>query len=125
MSGNQTTDKTIYVVEDDPAILEVIEIILSENGYKVLPIADSTTLQKKIEERTPSLILMDIWMSGLGGKELTIKLKSNPITKSIPVILMSAHNDTEKISKEAGADGFLLKPFNITDLIELVQKHNP
>lgn len=112
---------TILVADDDPAILEVIKIILEENGYKVVTISDGGLVKKEIVAQKPSLVLLDIWMSGHDGRDITKLVKSDNKTKNVPVVVISAHNETEKIAKDAGADNFLSKPFNIDELLSMVK----
>lgn len=116
-------NKKILVVDDDLAILEVIKIILEDKGYNVLTNSNGATVHTSIEEHQPDLILLDIWMSGFDGRDISKKLKSHHKTQHIPVIVISAHNDTEKMAKEAGADDFLAKPFDIEDLLTKVESH--
>lgn len=115
--------KKILVAEDDTAILEVIKIILEGEGYEIISTDEKDTIFKLISSHNPGLILLDIWLSGHDGGKIAKYLKSNTDTKHIPVIMISANNDTEKISIESGADGFLLKPFDIDDLLKIVKKH--
>ena len=115
--------KTILVVEDDLDILEVIKIILEEKNFSVLTLNNSSEIFNKLKIVTPDLILLDIWMMGMDGLEITKKLKSSPITKQIPVVLLSAANEGEKKAKEVNADDFLAKPFEIEDLIQKINKN--
>lgn len=116
-------NKKILVVDDDLAILEVIKIILEDKGYHVLAHANAALVHKTIEETMPDLILLDIWMSGFDGRDIAKTLKSQHHTKHIPIIVISAHNETEKMAKEAGADDFLAKPFDIEDLLAKVKQY--
>lgn len=115
--------KKILVAEDDVAILEVVKIILEGEGYEIISTDEKDTIFKLIKLHNPSLILLDIWLSGHDGGKIAKYLKSKPDTNQIPLIMISANNDTEKISIEAGADGFLLKPFDIDDLLKIVSKY--
>lgn len=115
-------NKKILVAEDDSAILEVIKIILEGESYKIISTDNQKNIYTLISAHKPSIILLDIWLSGCDGGEIAKNLKSRNDTKNIPLIIISANNETEKISKESGAEGFLLKPFNIDDLINIVNK---
>lgn len=115
--------KKILVAEDDTAILEVIKIILETEGYTIISTDEKDQIYSLIDSHSPGLILLDIWLSGYDGGKIAKNLKSKNETKHIPIIMMSANNETEKITKEAGANAFLLKPFDIDDLIKIVQKH--
>jgi DNA-binding response OmpR family regulator len=115
--------KKILVAEDDKAIIEVVKIILENDGYEVLTADQGERVYKTIEEQSPDMILLDIWLFGEDGGKIAKTIKSKPHMKHIPLVMMSANNETEKITKEAGADDFLLKPFNIEDLLYMVKKY--
>jgi DNA-binding response OmpR family regulator len=116
-------NKKILIAEDDTAILEVIKIILEGEGYEIHSTDEKDTIYKLISEHNPNLILLDIWLSGHDGGKIARHLKSKKETKHIPVIIISANNETAKITKESGADDYLLKPFDIDDLLKIVKKH--
>lgn len=115
--------KKILIAEDDQAILEVVKIILENEGYTTISTDKEEIIYKVAHTDTPHLILLDIWLSGHDGGKIAKELKSNPKTKQIPVIMLSANTETEKITIESGADDFLLKPFDIDDLLRIVRKH--
>lgn len=115
--------KKILVVDDDQAILEVIQIILSDKGYDIAVAADSAEIDTHLAGSLPDLILLDIWMSGQDGREITKLLRQKERTQKIPIVMISANNDGEKIAQEAGADAFLAKPFDIDDLIRIVETY--
>ncbi len=116
--------KKILIAEDDSAILEVVKILLENDGYTIITTESEERIFEILLEDPPDLILLDIWLSGHDGGKIAKELKSNDRTKHVPIIMMSANNQTEKITKESGADGFLLKPFNIDDLLHIVRKHS-
>lgn len=115
-------NKKILVADDDPSILEALQMLLEDEGYNVETSNNGASLIKAREEY-PDLILLDIWMSGMDGRDICRQLKNNDITKNIPVILVSANKDTEQIAKDAGADGFIAKPFEMEDLLAKVKEH--
>ncbi len=115
--------KTILVADDDLAILEVVKIILSEGGFNVISTSNGAEVEKIIKKSLPDLILLDIWMSGADGREITKKLKSRIETKDIPIIIVSALRETRKIATQIGANDFLEKPFDINQMISLVKKY--
>jgi DNA-binding response OmpR family regulator len=112
----------ILVCDDDQGILDIVSIILESNDYQVKTLNNGKSIEKKISDYKPDLILLDLWMPGADGKEVTKILKRQELTKNIPIIIVSALNETEKISKEIGADGFLAKPFDMNDLLLTVEK---
>lgn len=114
--------KTILVADDDPAILDSIQIILEDEGYEVLTTVNGETVGKMFEEQ-PDLLLLDIWMSGQDGRDICKALKSQDTTRHIPIIMISANKDTEEMSKIAGANDFISKPFEIDELLNKVKKY--
>jgi len=114
--------KKIMIADDDPAILDVLSIILEDAGYEV-ETSPGGERARSIQENFPDLFLLDIWMSGLNGKDICAHLKSQKNTKHIPVILISANRDIKSIAKEYGADDFITKPFELEELIKKVAKY--
>ncbi|MBI4079333.1 MAG: response regulator [Candidatus Levybacteria bacterium] len=115
--------KSVLVVDDDPAILDVIKIILEEKGYDVHLLADGDKIAQTIVAFSPSVILLDFWLSGLNGKQVIKILRTNPTTKHIPIIMISANHDPKSIAEEVEANDFLAKPFDIDDLVRIVEKY--
>jgi CheY-like chemotaxis protein len=113
--------KKIFVADDDAAILDVICIILEEEGYEVFAVSEGSIIDL-VTETQPDLLLLDIWMSGVDGGEIAKKLKEMPTTKDIPILLISANRDTERIAGLSGADGFISKPFDIDEFAAVVKK---
>lgn len=115
--------KKIFIAEDDQSIQDIIKIILEGEQYITVVTDTGDGIHEKIQTHAPSLILLDIWLSGHDGGKIAKKLKADVSTQHIPVIMISANNETEKIAKEVGANDFLQKPFNIDDLLQIVKKH--
>lgn len=115
--------KKILIAEDDKAIVDVVRIILENEGYEIFTADRSKRVHEIIKENRPDVILMDIWLFGEDGGEIAKSIKAKSPTSTIPLVLMSANNETEKITKEVGANDFLLKPFDIDDLLHIVRKY--
>lgn len=111
----------ILVVDDNPHILEAVELVLDTEGYDVRTVTKSEGVENEIKAYTPDLILLDLLLSGRNGEEITRVLKADRDTRSIPIIIISAHPTAEKTARDAGADGFIAKPFDISDLLEHVE----
>ena len=112
----------IMVVDDDPAILDVLRMILEDEGYEVI----SATSEDEVlgwDSDWPEVILLDIWLSGGSGQTICRQLKDDPATSQIPVILVSANQDAERIARDSGADGFIRKPFDLDDILDMVRRH--
>ncbi len=115
--------KKVLVCDDDEAISEVIKIMLETNGFEVLLLKNGQAIKKRVLEFQPDVILLDVWMPGITGPEATKLLKRDPDLCKIPVIIVSALNDTKTIAGECGSNDYLLKPFEMDTLISLVKKH--
>jgi len=117
--------KKILVVDDDQDIMEAIQFTLETNGYQVKTSDRGDNVDRLYEnkESLPDLIILDVLLSGKDGKVICKQLKSNDETKNIPVIMISAHPSAEKVIKEAGADDFLAKPFEVNGLLEIVTRN--
>ena len=77
----------------------------------------------KVRQAKPDLILMDNWIPSSGGEVAVKLIKAEPDLKHIPVIYISANNDVKSLADQAGADGYLSKPFDIEELEIIIQKH--
>lgn len=114
--------KKILIADDDSAILDVVTIILEDAGYEV----NSTEKGEELldmKEPLPDLILLDIWMLGKDGRDICKHLKSNSKTSHIPVIIVSANRDIQKIAAECMADAYLAKPFEMDDLLVIIEEY--
>lgn len=114
--------KRILVVDDDEGILEVVKCVLEMEGYTVITSNDSRPIFTLLNQK-PEIILLDVLLSGEDGRDIARKLKSHHDTKDIPVIMMSAHPNAQASTKEAGADAFIPKPFDIDSLLHTVEKY--
>lgn len=115
-------NKKILLIDDNPHILEAIELILTTENYQVHSLTQVDNILKDVKSIKPNLILLDLLLSGKNGKEVAAILKSNGETKKIPIVIISAHPSAEKAAMQVGVDGFLAKPFDIADLLLLVEK---
>lgn len=114
--------KTVIIVDDDPGILETMEIILQgmELGVTTFQNGDVILNNNFIP---PDIFVIDKQLSGMNGLDICRYLKNREATKNIPVIMISASPDIQKLAKEAMADASIEKPFNIKDLRDLVTHH--
>ncbi len=118
----ESRQKKILIADDDPAILEALTLFLEEEGYEVETTSDGLTLQA-FEHGYPDVLLLDIWMSGWNGGDLCRCFKSQEETRHLPIVLFSANKETQRIAQEAGADDFLLKPFDLEELLEKIERY--
>ena len=116
--------KRVLVVDDDQGILEALSVLLEDAGYAVKTTPDGSKVSLEVQRFSPDVILLDIWMSGLNGHDICKNLKSTEDFKRIPVIMISANRDMEKISRDCGADDYVAKPFEITELLNKIEKYS-
>lgn len=119
-----SSKRKVLICDDDQGILEVTKIILENNGYEVETLDNGRAIVKHVKTSMPNLILLDLWMPGIEGKEITKLLKADQETKKIPLIIVSAVNDLDKVASEIEADDFLPKPFDMDELLALAKKHS-
>jgi DNA-binding response OmpR family regulator len=113
----QMSKKKILVVDDEPDILEFLQLILEDEGYTVVTTSKAEYVEKLQNGRLPDLILLDVLLSGKDGRDIVKQLKSQVETKHIPVIMFSAHPSAEETARAAGADDFIAKPFEMDILL--------
>jgi CheY-like chemotaxis protein len=115
-------EKRIMIADDDPGILEAMQLMLEDAGYEVTIIEDGQIVQD-MKGALPDMLLLDVWMSGMDGTSICRHLKSQDRTKHLPIILCSANKDTQELAKKCGADDFLAKPFEMVDFLAKVRKY--
>jgi len=116
--------KKIMIIEDDPDIREIMTVILEEEGYAVIGLANGSTAFETIEKMRPATVLLDVQLGDMDGRDICKALKEDPATKDIPVIIVSAtHGLHTAHEKRCGADDYLNKPFDLTDLIGRVKRY--
>jgi CheY-like chemotaxis protein len=112
--------KKIIIFDDDQDILSICQFVLEDKGWEVFVFADCRDIAERVASINPDVILMDNWIPDEGGIVATNILKASEQLKHIPVIYFSANSDIERLAREAQADGFLSKPFELDDLEEKV-----
>jgi len=113
-------EKSVLIFDDDVDILSILTYLLEEKGWKISTRTSCANILADIEHAQPDVIMMDNWIPEAGGKAATQLIKSHTEYKTIPVIYFSANNDVERLAKEAGADTFLAKPFDLDHLESLL-----
>lgn len=108
------------IADDDPGIVDAVEMLLEFEGYDVASTLDGSTTIPDMKEEQPDLLLLDIWMSGEDGRDICKKIKQDEAIKGVPVIMISASRDIRESAMEAGADDFLAKPFEMNELLKKV-----
>ena len=113
-------EKTIYVIEDEPSIAEVVSLYLHRAGYAVQTAADGLTGQKLLEKRLPDLVVLDLMLPGIDGYTLTRWLRDR---SDVPIIMLtSRREEMDRIAGlEMGADDYMVKPFSPQELVSRVR----
>ena len=117
-----TLETTILLVEDEPAILDLLEFTLAPKGYRVRRAMDARTALAILREALPDLIILDWMLPGESGVQLARTLRSDARTKGMPIIMLTARaEEADKISGlDAGADDYMTKPFSPRELVARV-----
>ncbi|RZK69344.1 MAG: response regulator, partial [Pedobacter sp.] len=105
--------KKIMICDDDEGILDMLDMILSDEGYQIISESNSLNLLSAMHKEQPDLVILDLWMPMLSGDQLLAMIRRSEMYASLPVIVISASRDGEAIAKKSGASGFLAKPFDI------------
>ncbi len=114
--------KKILAVDDDSDILDIIRIILEEEGYEVVTLANGNKVLDIVKQNSPDLILLDVMLGGLDGREICRALKEHDLFKKIPVVMISAsHNLKNSLLLPGAPNDFLAKPFDISHLVKIVK----
>ncbi|CAM8301938.1 MAG: hypothetical protein RLZZ497_273 [Pseudomonadota bacterium] len=108
----------ILIVEDESPILELLALNISQAGYNPLRAISAEHAEKLINEALPDIILLDWMLPGMSGIDFAKKLRSNALTKTIPIIMLTARSDElDKVKGlEVGADDYITKPFSPREL---------
>ncbi len=114
----------ILVVDDEKDVIETLRISLESDNYSVVDAYTGSEAIKKARSEAPDLIVLDVMLPDITGYETCNRLKKNPLTKLIPIIMLTGlsgitKND-KKLGLDLGADGYITKPINIDELKERI-----
>jgi two-component system, OmpR family, alkaline phosphatase synthesis response regulator PhoP len=114
----------ILVVDDDVTVTQLLKMLLTMEGHQPTTINDSNETLDIVSQVHPDLITLDLMMPGLTGLELCELLHSDPRFNHIPVLIVSARDDTESMDKafRAGARGYITKPFGVDTLTQKIKE---
>ena len=118
-----TSDKTILIVDDEPAICDMLRMVLEKTGYQCLEAANGQQARATVIDEKPDLILLDWMLPDINGVTLVHRLKKDELTASIPIIMLTAKSEEDNKIKglKAGADDYITKPFSPRELIARIQ----
>jgi class 3 adenylate cyclase/CheY-like chemotaxis protein len=112
----------ILVVDDVQPNIRLLEAVLSTQGYEVIPASSGAEALELVVERRPDLILLDVQMPGMNGYEVCRRLRADPATSFLPVVMVTSSEGEDRVAAiEAGADDFVQKPFNQAELLARVR----
>ncbi|GAC1386674.1 MAG: hypothetical protein NVSMB45_16350 [Ginsengibacter sp.] len=114
--------KKVLVVDDDEDILLVVKILLERYGFLVEAVSKGGTIDENIKKFEPGLILLDINLPDVDGRAVCKELKSKDASKDIPVVLFSAAYNLKDSYHECKADGFIEKPFDPKNFINMANE---
>lgn len=117
--------KKVLVIDDDAAILEVMQEALEHFGYEVRVTAQAHAAFSMIDAFKPELVLLDYKLDGANGGEICHQIKTNPWTAHLPVVLVSAYCKSILSLGNCGYDKLLAKPFDLEELLSTVEKFCP
>lgn len=114
---------SILVVEDEPAIQTLIASNLRRHGHEVVAALDAETAMRRVNEALPDLILLDWMLPGMSGLEFARRLRNEPRTRQIPIIMLTAKGEEQDkiLGLESGADDYVTKPFSPRELMARIQ----
>lgn len=114
----------ILVVDDEINITQILEFSIGAEGYEVITAANGEEAIDKARREQPNLIILDVMMPRIDGYEACRILKSNPLTKNIPVVLLTAKGREidKRLGYEVGATDYIIKPFSPNKLIERIHE---
>ncbi|WP_411273767.1 two-component system response regulator [Daejeonella sp.] len=114
-------DNRILVLDDDPGILQALDLSLTYCGFQVRAILSGDNVFRMIDDFEPNLIIIDYLLRGKTGGEICKELKNDPRKKNIPVIMLSAHLDAAQKYSEFCYDAFMSKPFDLNVLVNEIR----
>ena len=124
-----TEKKKILLIDDDPDFVEAVRVIIASGGYDVKVAYDGAEGLEAVAQEKPDLIILDVMMPVMNGHEACAKLKANPETAKIPIILLTAVADrvttstyTHRDMLESEAEDYMPKPVEPAELLSLVQQ---
>jgi adenylate cyclase len=120
--SEQSDEPTVLVVDDLPQNVRLLDAVLSPRGYRVLTAGSGEEALRLLQDHQPDLVLLDILMPGIDGYEVCNRIRQEPTTAFLPVVMITASGNQEKVRAiDAGADDFVTKPFDQAELLARVR----
>ena len=120
---SEANRRTILAVDDERDIIEMLDLLLGGEGYRVLTAGGGQEAIDLLVAERPDLVLLDIMMPGVDGHQVCRHIKSRPELAAIPVLMLTAKNDIAHIAQavDEGADGFIAKPFDVEPFLRVLE----
>ena len=115
-------NKLVFIADDDKDILQIMSLILNMHGYDVQTTINANILFDLPHGAKPDLIILDIWMSGIDGRDIFVKIKKDGYFDAVPILFMSASAQLDEIIEQYPAEGYIAKPFEIDYLVSTVSE---
>ncbi len=118
-----TVQKRVLIVEDEPAIRDMVAFALRKAGMEAIHASDARSAQTAISDQVPDLILLDWMLPGMTGIDLARRLRREDLTRDIPIIMLTARGEeTDRVhGLDAGVDDYVVKPFSARELIARIR----
>jgi len=120
--ANSIAMSKVLIVDDDHTMVSLLATLLELDGFDVFPSTQPRDLEKNLRVDQPDLLIMDVFMANGDGIELLRKIRSTSEFSTLPVIMTSGM-DVEEQCLEAGANGFMLKPYSPPDLLSMIREN--
>ena len=119
--------RRILVIDDDEIHLKLVDAMLTPQGYEVHKLKDSKGAVDTARGRKPDIILLDVMMPDVDGYGALNALKNDPLTKSIPVVMVTSvgHELNKKLAEQLGASGYITKPIKLKELLKTIEDFLP
>lgn len=115
--------RTVLVVDDDPDLRELMRLLLEGAGYRVETARDGREALERVFAHAPALVLLDMKMPGMNGWQFARTLRQTH-NRRIPIVVVTAGDDARRTAEEVGAEAYLGKPFELDDVLKVVELHS-
>ena len=114
----------VLIAEDDPNIVESLTFVLSRAGFDVSAALDGEEALRRLHGDRPDLMILDLMLPGRNGFEVLKLVKSDPLLRAMPVIVLTAKGQPQdrRMAERLGVEGFMTKPFSNTEVVQAVQR---
>ncbi|MEO5647846.1 MAG: response regulator transcription factor [Chitinophagaceae bacterium] len=113
----------VLVIDDDADITAMMRLVLRSEGFEVEATTRTEDIFEKARNYKPNVILLDVFLTGYDGRDICKQFKFHPETKNIPIIMISGHETVSDTIVDYGANDFLLKPFKLEALLNMIKTH--